>query len=274
MAKKEKKQKVKPEKIKDEEVKVNNDPNKDEDNEKISIKKNFRDTFIVLGALVAVVAIVFFINKDAFLKGMNPELEEEEQNQLTKEEKVVQNLALLANRELLMVKPSLDTDKNYINYISSLEYEDSNVTFVAISDQEGSHYAINVRMNYEFHSIDRFISEMSTLNLSGLQKYDINPIVMNLVNDEYIDVEFVNNAAGLLTTFDDTKPHTHVLFKGTNVDETYISTTFVGSDNLVYSVNEITYDSTTSSFGSSFSRFSISEEENESLYKILTSFIQ
>ena len=272
MAKKEKIKKEKPEKNKDKDIKENE--NKEQNKEdKVSIKKTFRDTGIVLLLLVAVVGLLCYIYRDELKTGAvveNPvELTTEQ-----KEEKVVNNFLALANQELIDYK-SLD-EGDYITGISSFQYVDGEAKFCAYADKvDGAHYLVMISIINDFKGEDDFVQKMIDFDLKDYGDYDITTYAFELSSDETVDAKFHDKMVGVLPMVDTTQPIRYAMYKNISADDTYISATYVGSDGKVYSMHQIIYNSVSDALTVSDSdKYTLTSRNSQMLYDILGSFIK
>ena len=158
-----KKNKIKKEKEPKQEVKEEAKDG-EEVKDKISLKKCFRDTAIIMGLLVVFVGVLWFVNKDA---PAAPKGQEGESNQPIEEETVEVTETLL-NEKLSAVANKAVTDEvspgsrqNYVKRLCSLEYDqNAGVKYTAVAEvDETTSYFVTVKIDYLFDSEEDFAKE-------------------------------------------------------------------------------------------------------------------
>ena len=250
MGKKNKKQKDDLE-IKDNKKDPNNE-GKVEDKDKVSIKKTFRDTGIIMGVIVAFVGILVFANRDAF----NAEAQQAADNN-KKDNEVVEadseiaykNLCTLANKQLISVK-NLNKDLEYVSGLLSLVYSNSKVTYCALGNkQPGSSYLVKVTMQYIFNDDDTFVFKMTNLDMmSAVITYSVTTEVMNIFNDENINNKFDDKINTTLPLYDMDKVYRHIPYRADGSEQTFFSVTYAGTDLKIHSINEMAYNTLSDEF--------------------------
>ena len=117
MGKKNKKQKDDLE-IKD----TKKDPTQEEDNDKVSIKKTFRDTGIIMALLAVVTGIVVFVNRDALDPNYQGSKADENEENIDEADPEIayKNLISLANKQLVDTR-HLNSNLEHVSGLVSLE---------------------------------------------------------------------------------------------------------------------------------------------------------
>ena len=246
------------------------DPEKVEDNDKVSIKKTFRDTGIIMGVIAAIVGILIFATKDAqFVEGQPDDNLEEEVT--ADPELAYGNLMKLANQELIGAK-NLNRGLNYVRGLASIEYANNKVVFCALGDEQDDYsYLVKVTMNYNFLDEDGFIYKMTNLNLNNaVLTYGVSSEVYDLSFEESIGNKFDDKVSETLPKYDSNKPYVHPAYKVG--DDYYFAVTYAGIDSKIYSMNDMVYNSALDSF-TIISEYQISPDQNAKMYSLLSLII-
>ena len=249
------------------------DPEKVEDNDKVSIKKTFRDTGIIMGVIAAIVGILIFATKDAvFIEGEGNK-DNENEDVVGDPEVAYANLIKLANQQLISTKTFLNRDLNYVGGLASIEYSSSKVTFCALGNEQDDYsYLVKVTMNYNFVDEDGFVYKMTNLNLNSnvAVNYGVSTEVWELSFDENIGNKFDDKVSETLPKYDPEKVFAHFAYKVD--DDFYFAVTYAGIDSKIYSMNEMIYNSALDEFTIT-SEYSVSPNQNVKMYALLESII-
>ncbi|MBO7615222.1 MAG: hypothetical protein J6T15_05945 [Bacilli bacterium] len=249
-------------------------PNQEEDNDKVSIKKTFRDTGIIMALIAAITGIVILVNREAFTPEYRSGLgkREEEDNAEEKEASAAdayKNLCALANKQLIEHK-NLNTSLEYVEGLSSIEYTASKVTYCALGNkQDEFNYMVKVTMIHNFGSIEAFIYQMTNLKLSSaVSTYGVSADVLNIYSDESINNKFDDLAPSILPHYDASRVFTHTAYRAEGSSVSYFSVTYAGDDSQLHSTNEMMYNETSSDFTVA-SLYDISPSTSEKMYDLL-----
>lgn len=249
------------------------DPEKVEDGDKVSIKKTFRDTGIIMGAIAAVVGILIFATKDAvYIEG------EENKNNPIDEEIVgdpdiaYENLVKLANKELIDVR-GLTSSVNYVSGLLSVELSTSKVVFCGVGDLvDGVSFIVKVEMLHGFRDEDEFVYQMTALNMNSnvVMTYGISATAMEINSDPDVRDKLFDNLEGTLSKYDSDK---QFLFNAYNTtDGIFWAGTYGGKDGSIYSTNEMRYNDSTNDYTVT-SEYGISPSKNAKMYSLLEKII-
>ena len=250
-----------------------NDPNQTEDNDKVSIKKTFRDTGIIMALIAVVTGIVVFVNRDAFdpeykSKQGNREQENGEQQEANAEE-AYKNLCSLANKQLIEHK-NLNSNLEYVEGISSIEFAANQVVYCALGNKQDEYnYMVKITMSHNFGNADAFIYQMTNLNLNNaVTTYGVSTEVSDIYSSETINDKFDDKAPSALPRYDASKVFIHYAYKPTNSDVAYFSVTYAGDDGQLHSTNEMMYNDTSMDFTVA-SIYAISPSSSAKMYDLL-----
>lgn len=262
-----KKEKIKKEKEDKLDTKDDKKEEKKEDKDKVSLKKCFRDTSIILVLLVGFVSILWFVNKDKVDESSANKDEE------INETVAIEKLSALANKELVRLQTLAET-VNYIERITSLQYSNDQVLYCASGTRiQGSDYFIRVKIDYTFENATDFIKQVCTMDVATSTKFAVTAELYTVTSDDTISDKFVAQSSTLLPNYSEMGAHKSFLYTGSNPDETYISTTYEGSDDKTHSINRIVYDSTTDEF-TVLSEYSLGSSDSFMMFKLLNSIIE
>ena len=249
-----------------------NDPNQTEDNDKVSIKKTFRDTGIIMALIAVVTGIVVFVNRDAFdpeykSKQANREQESGEQQEANAEE-AYKNLCSLANKQLIEHK-NLNSSLEYVDGLSSIEFAANQVVYCALGNkQDDYNYMVKITMSHNFVNADAFIYQMTNLNLNtAVTTYGVSTQVYDIHFSEIVSDKIDEKAPSTLSHYDASKTFMHIPYKADN-DATYVSVTYAGDDGQLHSTNEMMYNETAMDFTVA-SIYAISPSSSAKMYDFL-----
>ena len=250
-----------------------NDPNQTEDNDKVSIKKTFRDTGIIMALIAVVTGIVVFVNRDAFDPEYKSKQDNREQDSGEKQEanaeEAYKNLCSLANKQLIEHK-NLNSSLEYIEGISSIEFATNQVVYCALGNKQDEYnYMVKITMNHNFGNIDAFIYQMTNLKLNtAVTTYGVSTEVSEFYSTETIDNIFDDKASSILPHYDASKVFIHYGYKPDNSDVAYFSVTYAGDDGQLHSTNEMMYNDTSMDFTIA-SMYAISPSSSAKMYDLL-----
>ena len=250
------------------------DPNQEEDNDKVSIKKTFRDTGIIMALLAVIVGIVVYVNREALDPNyVGPEQQEDEQSGTEKEIDAAlayKNLCSLANRQL-KEKKNINNDVDYISGLASLEFGNNLVTYCAKGDKQDEYsYMVKVTMNYAFtNGESEFMFKMTNLNANTAAiTYSVSCEVMSIYNEERINNRFDDLLGVTLPLYDTEKVYTHTAYRADGSETTHFSVTYAGTDSMIHSINEMTYNESLDQFTVS-NEYKIAPTTDGNLYALL-----
>ena len=250
-----------------------NDPNQTEDNDKVSIKKTFRDTGIIMALIAVVTGIVVFVNRDAFDPEYKSKQDNREQDSGEKQEanaeEAYKNLCSLANKQLIEHK-NLNSNLEYVEGISSIEFAANQVVYCALGNKQDEYnYMVKITMSHNFVNADAFIYQMTNLNLNtAVTTYGVSTEVSDIYSSETINDKFDDKAPSALPRYDASKVFIHYAYKPTNSDVAYFSVTYAGDDGQLHSTNEMMYNDTSMDFTVA-SIYAISPSSSAKMYDLL-----
>lgn len=138
---------------------------------------------------------------------------------------------------------------NYINNLSSLEYDTDKVTYCAYTnDIDGAKYFISIEIEGTFPNIDTFVSEISNIDITDTSSYTVMEQYYDVVSDTATLDKFKNNAFILLGKYDSATKIRSINYKALNPNYSYLSTTYIDSDGNCHSINEIECDTSLDKF--------------------------
>ena len=256
------------------------DPVKDEkveDNDKVSIKKTFRDTGIIMGVIAAIVGILFFATKDAVFTDAREGEEEEHETLLGDPEVAYNNMIKFANKELIDTK-NFDSSLEYVSGIASIEYSSNKTIYCALGDkQEDYNYIVKITFNHVFKYAEDFIFAMTNLNMNNaVVSYGVTVDILDRIYDDQIADRFDSKKDTTLSYYDETKSCPSYMYRNTNGDTCY-AVTYAGSDSNIHCINELKYippvgESTDFDFAI-ISEYKISPDTSVSMYALLEMII-
>lgn len=272
-----KKNKIKKEKEPKQEVKEETKDG-EENKDKVSLKKCFRDTAIIMVLLVALVGILWFVNRNG---PAAPKGQEGEANQ-PEEQETVEVTETLLQEKLSAVANKAVTDEvspgsrhNYVKRLCSLEYDsNTGVKYTAIAEvDETTTYFVTVWIDYLFDSEEDFAKELCNLYSVDNNKFTITTHLYQLATEEdTIENRFNTVFAPTMQGYNIDKAY-HIMYKKETTFETFFAVTYIDSDLRIHSTNEIKYDSYTNEF-SPTSEYRIYESNaNKVVYNLIKSFI-
>ena len=271
--KKEKEKELEP---KDEEAKDNKKVNEEENKDKVSLKKCFRDTVIILFLIVGIVGVLWFVNRDAELKPSNGEGNGDEPVEQVVEvnESVLSNKLMgVANKYLNEAKNEEIRTKDYVSDLCSFEYRPDKVVFCALGDKvEGESYLVKITISSDFSGDADFAKKMCSLNSSfDTIDYEVKAEYFDVVEDESLDNRFAVQFAPDCQGYRAEKALHRIYKVAEDTINTYFSLIYLDDDDIIHSTNQVTYDS-------SINRFSTSTEyrcydPESTVYKMLKAMI-
>jgi len=272
MGKKNKKQKDDLE-IKD----TKKDPNQEEDNDKVSIKKTFRDTGIIMALIAVITGIVVFVNRDALDPDFKIDKGNEDDQQNIDEadpEIAYNNLVALANKQLIETR-HLNANLEYVSILTSLEYTQNKITYCALANaQEIDKYLVKVTMNHFFEYPGDFVYAMTNLKLTNsATTYGVSCEVMKSENGEYINEKFDELKMSVLTEWDTEKIYKHQAYRADGSETYYFSVTYAGTDSKIYSTNEMEFNQSENSLTMA-SKYSIAPTESDDMYELFNIILE
>ena len=244
---KEKKEKKKALQPKDVDAKDNKE-NEEEAKDKVSLKKCFRDTVIIMGLLIVTVGIVWFVNRDATAtstsNGEGGEDQPVEQEVEVNETILAKKLMGICNKELNKERNEDIRDKDYVSSICSFEYRPDKVTFCCAGNKvEGENWFIKVTIASDFKSELDFATKMCSLGPSYiLDDYEVRYDHYEGVVDDALSSEFSVKFAPRFTGFSSTTGKYFMYKNPELVLQTYFTLIYIDSDAVIHSTNQIEYD--------------------------------
>ena len=196
--------------------------------------------------------------------------EEEKENPIfeTDSGKAYKKLLSLANEQLISAK-SLNSSKEYISGIVSLEYTSNKVTFCALGDKEdNTNYLVRVSMNYSFASGDEFINTMMNMDAkTASATYTASSEIMNIYGEPQVNNKFHELKPTAIPQFDESKFNSQCCYKADGSETIYFAFTYVGTDSKVHSINELTLNMTNSEITIT-SEYKLASSESAKMYKL------
>ena len=252
------------------------DPTQEEDNDKVSIKKTFRDTGIIMALLAVITGIVVIVNRDALDPNYQGSKANENEENIDEADAEIayKNLKALAEKQLVEVK-RLNGDLEHVSGLTSLEYSSSKITFCALGDiQEDDNYLVKVTMKHNFELPGDFVYQMTNLKLNGaVSTYGVSCEVMTVYNDEVINDKFDESKLETLTNFDESKIFKHKAYRADGSSDTFFSVTYAGLDSKIHSINAMEYNANTNGFTIA-SEYSISPSDSEKMYDLFNIILE
>ena len=271
MGKKNKKQKDDLE-IKD----TKKDPTQEEDNDKVSIKKTFRDTGIIMALLAVVTGIVVFVNRDALDPNYQRSKADENEENIDEADPEIayKNLISLANKQLVDTR-HLNSNLEHVSGLVSLEYTTNRIVFCALGDkQDDDNYLVKITMNHTFELPGDFVYQMTNLKLnSAVSTYGVSCEVMNVYNNEAINDKFDESKLETLINFDESKIFKHKAYRADGSEDAFFSVTYAGIDSKIHSINAMEYNTATNDFTIA-SEYSISPSDSEKMYDLFNIILE
>lgn len=253
-------------------------PDQEEDNDKVSIKKTFRDTGIIMALIAVITGIVVFVNREA----LDPNYQgshgsKDEDNGELKEADAAtayKNLCSLANKQLIE-KKNLNASVEYVSGLASIEYTNAKVTYCALGNNQDEYdFMVKITMNYLFSGVDEFVYKMTNLNINNATSdYGVSCEALYIYNDERINDKFDDKLETTLPKYDTEKVYTHTAYRADGSDVTYFSVTYAGTDAKLHSINEMMYNETLDEFTIA-NEYEISAIDNEKMYTLLGAILE
>ena len=251
---------------------INKDSGIDKDSNKANNKDKKKKRRIIIAAVIILDLLIglllLYLFKDSIF-GNNKEIETQDntgdtEDNTNKENKLYDNLIKLANIKLIDAN-SL-SEGNYINNLSSLEYDTDKVTYCAYTnDIDGAKYFISIEIEGTFPTIDTFVSEISNIDITDTSSYTITEQYYDVVSDTTTLDKFKNNASLILDKYDSATKIRSINYKAPNPNYSYISTTYIDSDGNIRSINEIEYDIGSDKFEITSNTYTFNKEGNPTL---------
>lgn len=248
------------------------DPEKVEDSDKVSIKKTFRDTGIIMGVIAAIVGILIFATKDAtYIEGEEGGKDHVDDDIVGDPEVAYENLVSFANRELISVR-GLNSSLTYVKSLVSLEFFNGKVVYCGLGNEvDGYNYLVKVSIGYSFADEDEFIYKMTTLNLStAASTYGVTAEAMEINNDENVREKLFDKLEETLPKYDIDKQYSFCVYNTT--DGIFIAGTYGGKDGSIYSTNEMRYNDSLDEYTIT-SEYGINPSKNVKMYSLLEAII-
>ena len=246
---------------------VINKDNKNNSDDKKNKRRKIIIAVVIIDLLVGFICLMLYLFRDCIFGPKEPEVVEptkDTEDNTNKENKLYDNLIKLANIKLIDAN-SL-SDGNYINNLSSLEYEIDKVTYRAYTnDIDGAKYFISIEIEGTFPTIDTFVSEISTIDINNTSSYTVTEQYMDVVSDTTTLDKFKNNASLILDKYDSATKIKSINYKAVNPNYSYISTTYIDSDGNIRSINEIEYDIGSDKFEITSNTYTFSKDSNASM---------
>ena len=246
---------------------VNKDNKKTNNDDKKNKRRKIIIAVVIIDLLVGFICLMLYLFRDCIFGPKEPEVVEptkDTEEDTNKENKLYNNLVKLANIKLIDAN-SL-SEGNYINNLSSLEYDIDKVTYCAYTnDIDGVKYFISIEIEGTFPTIDTFVSEISTIDINNISSYTVTEQYYDVVSDTTTLDKFKNNASILLDKYDSAKKIKNINYKAVNPNYSYISTTYIDSDGNIRSINEIEYDISSDKFEITSDTYTFNKEGNATL---------
>ena len=111
---------------------------------------------------------------------------------------------------------------------------------------------------------------MANLQLNdAVDTYNVSSQVFDIYISEIINDKFDDKAPTTLSHYDTNKTFTHITYKADSSDEAFVSVTYKGDNDLIYSINEMKYDNVTTDFTVVGDGYSISTSSSAQMYGLL-----